>query len=318
MMRPLILAGVASLALTAPAVAQNPNYLRPVPEVEQRLDSLPFLVMGVRGIRSPTDTTKRVEMAYPDSVVLFAKLKPAPPGGDQDFNNRPRYELAAYSLQKLFLEPDDYVVPPTALRALPLSQVQRWDERAIPTFDATRSVLVALQYWLNNVTSKNFFDGDRFKTDTVYARHLADMNILTYLIRHSDSNAGNFLVSRDSAAPHVYSVDNGVAFRSTMSDRGIAWQDLRVDRLPRGTVERLRAITPERLDQALGVLAQFGIGADRELIPFPPGAVLNDKQGVRRLGNIVQFGLTRSEIDDVRSRLAILLKRVDNGEIALF
>ena len=315
---PLIIAGVTSLALAVQAVAQNPNYLRPVPEIEQRLDSLPVRLMGVEGSRFHADSTKRVAMAYDDSVVLFAKLKVAPFGGDQNFNNRPRYELAAYSLQKLFLEPDDYVVPPTALRSLPLTQVRQWDDRALPTFDATRSVLVALQYWLSSVTSKNLFDPVRFRTDTVYARHLADMNILTYLIRHSDSNAGNFLISQDSTAPHVYSVDNGIAFSSETSDRGFAWRDLRVDRLPRGTVERLRAIPSERLDETLGVLAQFAITARGELVPAAPGPALNGKQGVRRLGNIVQFGLTQSEIDGVRSRLRDLLKRVDNGTIGLF
>ncbi len=316
--RPLIVAGVASLALAVQAVAQNPNYLRPVLEIEQRLDSLPFRLIGVQGIRSQDDSTKRVALAYGDSVVLFAKLKAAPPGGDQDFNNRPRYELAAYRLQKLFLEPDDYVVPPNALRALPLIWVQQWNERAIPTFEGTRSVLVALQYWVSSVTSKNFFDRTRFRTDTLYARHLADMNILTYLIRHSDSNPGNFLISQDSTAPHVYAVDNGVAFRSKASDRGVEWQDLRVDRLPRGTVERLRAITPERLDQALGVLAQFTVTARGELVPAAPGPVLNRNEGVRRKGAIVQFGLTQPEIQDVQSRLRGLLTRVDHGTIGLF
>ncbi len=316
--RPLIVAGVASLALAVQAAAQNTNYLRPVLEIEQRLDSLPFVLMGVQGIRSPGDTTKRVIVAYGDSVVLFAKLKAAPPGGDQAFNNRPRYELAAYRLQKLFLEPDDYVVPPNALRALPLAQVRRWDERAIPTFEGTRSVLVALQYWLGSVTSKNLFDRERFRTDTVYARHLGDMNIFTYLIRHSDSNAGNFLISQDSITPHVYAVDNGVAFRSESGDRGTAWQDLRVDRLPRATVERLRAITPERLEETLGVVAEFTVTATGDLVPAAPGPVLSRNEGVRRKGSTVQFGLTQREIDDVRSRLRALLQRVDQGKIALF
>lgn len=316
--RPLLVAGIASLALAVQGVAQNPNYLRPVPEIEQRLDSLPFRLISVQGIRSPIDTTKRVLMAYEDSVVLYAKLKVAPPGGDQDFNNRPRYEVAAYRLQKLFLEPDDYVVPPNSLRVLPLTEVQRWNERAIPTFEGTRSVLVALQYWLGSVTSKNFFERDRFRTDTVYARHLADMNILTYLIHHSDSNAGNFLISQDSTAPHVYSIDNGVAFRSPESERGIAWQDLRVDRLPRATVERLRALTPERLEQTLAVLAQFTITDKRELVPAAPGPVLNRNEGVRREGNIVQLGLTRPEIEDVQRRLRDLLRQVDSGKIGLF
>ncbi len=46
-----------------------------------------------------------------------ARPNPAP----TTFNNVPRYDLAAYELQKLFLDPPEYVVPPTALRMVPLA-----------------------------------------------------------------------------------------------------------------------------------------------------------------------------------------------------
>ncbi len=315
--RPLLLTA-ACLALAAPAAGQNLNYLRPVTEVEARLDTVPFEFIDVHGTRFHGDLTMRVAMSYGDSVVLAAKLKPAPHGGDMEFNNRPRYEVAAYRLQKLFLLPDDYVVPPTTLRALPLPTARRLDSSLEPTFDDTHSVVVELQYWLNRVTQKDFYDKARLRTDTVYARHFADMNIVTYLIRHSDSNEGNFLVSQDSAAPCVYSVDNGVSVMSPVSERGYFWRDLHVDRLPRATVERLRAITRADMDHALEVVAQFTITPDKLLVPAAPGANLNARSGVRRKGDVVQFGLTKSEIADVHDRLVRLLKRVDEGKLQVF
>ena len=53
------------------------------------------------------------------------KLRKAEPGADT-FNNVPRYDLAAYELQKLFLDPAEYVVPPTALRMVPLADFRKY------------------------------------------------------------------------------------------------------------------------------------------------------------------------------------------------
>ena len=317
--RPLFLLAAAALAFTAPAAAQdNPNFIRPALEIEARLDTIPFEVLEARGVRSQAYATIRLTMVYPDSLRLRAKMKPAPPGGDTTFNNRPRYEVAAYELQKLFLSPTDFVVPPTVLRPLPLDLVRRWNPQVVPTFGGTQSAVVELQYWLSSVTPEGFWDPARFRQDTLYARFLANMNILAYLIRHSDDNVGNFLISTDPAAPHVYSVDNGIAFTSNVSERGYYWRDLRVDRLPRATIERLRALTRPDLDRALGVVAQFTIAADRQLTASPPGANLDPGVGVRHKGDVVQFGLTRREIDDVQDRLQRLVKRVDEGKIAQF
>ena len=54
---------------------------------------------------------------------IEAKLRPAATKGDI-FNNVPRYEIAAYRLQMLYLDPDDYVTQqrPTVLRAVALEQ----------------------------------------------------------------------------------------------------------------------------------------------------------------------------------------------------
>ncbi len=301
---------------SAPTLAQNQNILLPIPDLEARLSEGPLNVIDWRGSRAERDRTQRVALTYEDSTVLVVKWAKSAPGGST-FNNEPRYEIAAYELQKLFLDPVDYVVPPTVLRAVPVDWLRTYDEDARPTFEDAQSVLVVMQYWLFNVTNENFWSKERFEQDTVYARYLANMNVLTHLINHTDENVGNFLIARDSSEPRLFSVDNGVAFRSERSNRGHSWRDLRVDRLPHATVAMLRTITREDLDRTLGVLATFAI-QEGMLLPVGSSENLNQGRGVRREDGYVQLGLTRSEIADVENRLRRLLGRIDSGRISTF
>src|SRR5690606_31993935 len=63
------------------------------------------------GVTAPTKL--RIETTMEGAVVSFsAKFKPAPVEDVDAFNNSPRRELAAYQIQKLFLDEDDWVVPP--------------------------------------------------------------------------------------------------------------------------------------------------------------------------------------------------------------
>jgi len=299
------------------AAAQDGNYIMRVDSIEARLASGPLNLIDFRGSRAQGDRTQRVTIMFPDSVVMVAKLARAPVNGSA-FNNEPRYELAAYELQRLFLDADDFAVPPTVLRAEPLAWLRQHDPSAEATFSqAPNSVVVILQYWLLQVTPENFHDRNRERSDTVYARYLGNFNILTYLIRHNDSNVGNFLISGNAEKPRVFTVDNGLAFESEISNRGFAWRNIRVERLPRSTVDRLRSITPERLRETLGVLAQFEIRTGA-LARVDRGANLDANRGVRRSGNMVQFGLRESEIRGVENRLRDLLKNVDEGKIKVF
>jgi hypothetical protein len=307
---------VATLASVATARAQDANVLRPIPDIEHRLTVEPFTVQAHAGTRFAGDRTQRAVLIYPDSVQLMVKWAAAPPGGEA-FNNEPRYELAAYELQKLFLDPKDYVVPPTELRAISLNEDKGIDFGNGRTFEQADAVIVELQYWLWNITAEDVYDKKRFDTDSVYARHLGDFNILTYLIKHGDSNQGNFLVSKDTANPRVFTVDNGVAFESQESNRGHAWAALRVKRLPAGTVGRLRKITPENLQRFMGVLAQWDI-KDRELVRTDPGPNLDPSVGVRVQNGVAQMGLTKREIDGIWDRIQDLLKKVDKGDIKTF
>jgi hypothetical protein len=312
----LLASTCASCLLAAAAVAQDSNILFPIDSIEHRLVREHFEIEARQDARFQGDRTQRTVLTFPDQTTYMVKWARAPVGGQQ-FNNEPRYELAAYQIQKLFLDGPEYVVPPTIARAFPLAWYREFDSAAQPTFDGARSILVVLQYWLSNVSQRDVFDAERLRTDDAYARHFANLNILTFLIRHSDSNAGNVLISQDSLRPRLFSVDNGVAFASQESDRGTAWRRLRVGRLPRETVERLRQIQREDLHQALGVVSQFEI-RDGELVPVPPTANLSAGRGIRRRGDVVQLGLTSREINQVHDRLRQLLRQVDSGRLTTF
>lgn len=306
----------AATVAARPVAAQDANVLLPIDSIEFLLRDAPFEIMTMRGARFQDDRTQRVTLRFADSSMIAAKWARAPFGGGT-FNNSPRYELAAYQIQKLFLDPKDYVVPPTVLRSFSLAWYRGMIPNASPTFNNTKSVLVVLQYWLFSVRASDLWSRERFAKDSVYARHFADMNILTYLIHHNDANEGNLLISRDTSNPRLFAVDNGLAFSSEASDRGTEWRNLKVERLPRATVARLRAITPADLERLL-VLAQFKVQADGTLLRVPATAPESANRGISQRDGVIQFGLTRAEVRGLQQRLQRLLEDVDAGKITVF
>jgi hypothetical protein len=315
--RSLLAVLVVGGALHAPAArAQDSHILLRVADAERLMREGAIQPVAGEGSRFKGDRTQHVLVRFTEDTAFEVKWAEAPAGG-RAFNNEPRYEIAAYELQKLFLDEPDYVVPPTVLRMLPLSRYRERVPSAEPTWEGAASVLGVLQYWTVGLTAKDVFDERRAERDSVYARHLGDLNTLTYLIHHGDSNEGNVLVSDDPASPRVFAVDNGVAFASPPSNRGTKWRELRVKRLPARTVDRLRQIDRERLDRTLGVLAQFELRGG-EYVPVAPGTNVNARLGVRQSGSVLQLGLTSMEIDGVRDRLERLLRDVDTGKLKTF
>jgi hypothetical protein len=306
-----------ALLPAAPLHAQDGNIIFPIAEIETRLRTQPFTIYDMRGSRFEDDRTQRVAMEFPDSQRMLVKWAKAPNRGGNTFNNEPRYEIAAYEFQKLFLSEREYVVPPTVMRAVDLDYYRTLQPSAGPTFSNTASVIVVLQYWLTQVSPRDVHNEKRFDTDSLYARHFANLNIFSYLVRHSDSNAGNVLISTDSTNPRVFAVDNGVAFGYESSDRGTAWRNLIVKRVPKSTIERLRKITLDDLHNALGTVGQYEI-RDRQLVAVPHTANTNPGAGVRNRDNVVQFGLTDREIKEMHRRITSLVNRVDDGKLQTF
>ena len=313
-----LFAAALLLAPVARAAAQDANIKQPVADLEQLLAAEPLVITQAEISRpnAKGDITLRAEVSFGGAPPLRVKLRKAEPGANS-FNNVPRYDIAAYELQKLFLDPAEYVVPPTALRMVPLADFAKYSPGVARTFLAADQVLAVVQYWLSDITVvADVYSPERFAADPVYARHIGQLNVLTYLIRHRDSNLGNFLLGKAEVGARVFSIDHGVAFASEESDRGDVWKDMRVDRLPADTVERLRQITPELLTDRLGVLSQWKLEG-RSYVPVASGTNLSKSSGVRREGNELQMGLTKSEINAVHRLLTKLLERVDQGEISV-
>jgi len=306
------------LGLTFAATAQDANITQPIAELEKLLAAEPMVISTAEISRPKAkgDITLRAEVSFGGAPPLTVKLRKAEPGAEE-FNNVPRYDLAAYELQKLFLDPAEYVVPPTALRMVPLADFAKYSPGIKRTFPGAEQVLGVVQYWLSDIkVIEDVFNPTRFAADPVYARHIGQLNVLTYLIEHRDSNAGNFLIGKAELGPRVFSIDHGVAFASEESDRGEAWKVMRVQRLPADTVEKLRRITPQLLEQRLGVLAQWKLQGGL-YVPVAPGANLSAMRGVRKEGDDLQMGLTSTEIKAIERLLEKLLKRIDAGEITL-
>lgn len=316
MLRRMILLVAASLATAV--LAQDANITQAVPDLERQLLAVPMEIVNAEISRPKAsgDITLKADIAFGGAAPVRVKLRKAEPGADS-FNNVPRYDLAAYELQKLFLDPAEYVVPPTVLRMLPREQFAKYSPDVKRTFPGADQVLGVIQYWLNDIlVIADVYDAARFESDPQYARHIGQLNIFTYLIEHRDSNAGNFLIGRAKSGARVFSIDNGVAFNSEPSDRGELWKNLRVDRLPADAVERLRAITPQMLQERLGVVAQWEL-QNGSYVPMERQPNVAPRRGVRRKDGLVQMGLTDGEIKQVQRRLKDLLNRVDKGKITL-
>jgi hypothetical protein len=310
---------VAALLLTALATAQDANITQPVPDLERQLAGLPVVIehAEISRPKAKGDITLKADVRFGSAPPLRVKLRKAEPGADA-FNNVPRYDLAAYELQKLFVDPPEYLVPPTALRFVPLADFARYSPGVQRTFPPADQVLAVAQYWLSDVkVIADVYDPTRFESDPVYARHIGQLNVLTYLIQHRDSNVGNFLIGRAEQGARVFSIDHGVAFASPDSDRGMLWKEMRVTRLPADTVARLRAMTADTLAARLGVLAEWQLDGNL-WVPVTPGENLAPRRGIRHEGNRLQMGLNKVELAAIERLRTRLLDRIDRGEITTF
>lgn len=198
----------------------------------------PIQVVGDHYAGRGMTGARRFDLELADSsgraVRVRAKWKPVPKRFD-GVNNSPRRELAAYEVQKLFLAPEDYVVPTSALRCLSASDFVVKPEGLTPTLAGTRCVLGLLSLWLNDVgLPEAILDVERFRGEPGYARRRADFNLATYLMKHQDGRRGNILVSTIEGSARVYAIDNGVSFGGLFYNWFVPnWKKLRVPHFAR-------------------------------------------------------------------------------------
>ena len=289
---------------------------RPASEAAHLLEHERFELRGMEPARGGVTRVEHGEAHFAArGVDLPVKWKVAPSGGE-GWNNVPRKEVAAFVIQRWFLDPPDWIVPPTAIRCIPIEEHRRFRDVA-PVVENTRCVLGMVAAWLEGVRNPDvLLDHDRFWNEPEYARHRADMNLVAYLIDHRDGRLGNFLVPEDDDG-RIYLVDNGIAFGPLIYNFFRPnWNVVRTP-LRRDAIERLRRVTAADVNATL-VVAQLEADAHGVLEPARPEAPWDPSEGARLRRGRAQFGLNAAEAAGVAARLQGLLARIDAGEIALF
>lgn len=317
--RPLNPQDLQRLGRVAPG---DPAYNWPLPadEAERRLSQEEFEIRSVKDAGGGVTGAKKFELFFPsDGTVFSVKWKMAPPRSLDGWNNSPRKEIAAYEIQSWFLDPRDYIVPTTVVRCIPIAEYRRHEPGASPNVDGASCVLGVLSLWMNNVTvPEELYDDQLFASDPNYAYHMADFNLLTYLIDHRDGRSGNFLVSKDTADRRVYAVDNGIAFEARIYNYFVPnWNEIEVPALRRAALDRLRRVTFADVHR-LGIGVELKLGADGVFRATEQGPNLEPDRGVRERSGVVQLGLTDEEIEEVAVKIADLLGDIDEGDVALF
>jgi len=247
------------------------------------------------------------------------KFKKNVPDYVDSFNTSPRKEIAAYEVQKFFLDPEDYVVPTPLPVCIPRDKFMKRGGYAAATLEGTDCVLGLASIWMVDVTVPDkLYDESRFLEDPTYAYFMSNFNLLTYLIQYRDSRKGQFLVSKDDKRRQVFSVDNGISFGFWPYNFFIKqWENIYVPAFRKDSVERLRKIKRQDLD-FLGVIAQLELDDKGILLPKPVGKNLDPKVGAKYTGGTLQYGLSKSEIDDVWDRIQNVIAEVDAGNIQVF
>ncbi len=300
------------------AIRMTPDPPSSPADVERRLKTVPFVITAVANSdRGVTGAKKLSILLTDDQEPLDVKWKEAPPGGDA-WNNSPRREIGVYEVQKLFLDAEDYIIPTVVVRGVEFDVYRSVSETPSTNIAGTQFVYGALAVWLHDaVQPEHVFDRELFSRNHRYAYHFGNLNLLHYLTEHRDARASNFLMCTDPLNPKVFSIDNGIAFGRTVYNF-FTWHfdKIRVDRLPRRSIDRLRQLTRADLDR-LAVLAELHADAGGVLRSVPSGLNLDSHEGNRIRPGIVQIGLTTTEIDDIAIRIQQLLGRIDRGELSV-
>ena len=237
-------------------------------------------------------------------------------------NNAPRKELAAYNIQFLFLDPEDFVVPTTMVYCAPLAQWHEGDKdrkQHKTNLKGANCMFIVAALWLKDLrVPEVLYDEARFLKDPTYAYYLSNLNLFTYLVKHQDARRGNFLTSTDDTRRQVFTIDNGSTFNQPLHNFFVPnWNLIRVAALRQDSIDRLRKLKRGDLDPLL-VVAQVAFEEDGSVVQVKPGASLDDSKGAVREGDTIQFGLTKKEIDDVWDRIQKLIAQVDDGSLPVF
>ena len=209
---------------------------------------------------------------------------------------------------------------PTALPiCIPRDRYMKRAGYAAATPEGTDCILGLASIWMVDVTIPDtLYDESRFMEDPTYAYFMSNFNLLTYLIQHRDGRVGQFLVAKDDKRRQVFSIDNGISFGFWPYNFFITqYDEIHLPALRQDSIDRLRKIKRQDLD-FLAVIAQFELDEDLVLKHVPVGKNLDPETGAKYKDGTLQYGLSKSEIDDVWDRIQNVIAEVDAGNIQVF
>lgn len=261
-------------------------------------------------------------------VILHAKYRDQ---ASATASNDPAAELIAYRTQELFLDPRDYVVPPTIARCF--APDLRWLDRVEGELGCALGIL---SYWLDDTVTLvearrlgivHTPPGGLWSADPrlvgasdrpSYRRSVAHANLVAYLIGHGDAHTGQFVLQRDPL--HLFLVDNSRALDTRPNREMASREDLAelvVDAIPADTARRIEALTSEDLEPLSRVVAFARRGSD--LVPVEVARVVGEPdRRLRVTPEHVQIGLGPSELDAMERRLRHLQARLRAGSLATY
>lgn len=252
--------------------------------------------------------------------------------------NDPRREVATYAFQNLFLDPQDFVFPPTRTRCFELHHYREMvDAEAQSDFsDKNACVLGAVSLWLTEgkpLTDRPWyreqvFDLEKWQEDAAYRRTLADANLLTYLTSNGDTHTGQWIFTGTPNGKRVHLVDASIAFdyeQNTALPPERDFGRIIVPALRKKSLDRVMGLTRRELWSLTAIERLVPRGdtlhserASRSQVQRPPkdgmewqpcpDSVDCDEQLV--------IALTEPELGLVTQELWHLRNRVDVGEIS--
>ncbi len=315
--------------LTAPTRLCGPNEGHPecrsAGEIEALLSG-PLTILGMAdtpsGMQGAKVLTLRAHGAWGDSVIR-AKWRPQ---STEDLINEPRKELAAYAVQKLFLDESELGAPPTAAYCFEGAEYRRFVPKATPTFDGVDCVFGFLSYWLEDVKTvsaarrsgllgpgSGIWDGQLFQRDPAYRESVSNSNLLTYLINHGDAHDEQFVIQRTPRGLRAFVVDNSIAFRSIGNPMLLLrqdWSQIQVPALSAKSISRLQRLTPSDLER-LGNVTEMAVHDGKLMVAPSSEPLKSDGTTMTWTGSRLRIGLTKGEIALVEARAHDLLTRPD-------
>jgi hypothetical protein len=300
-------------------------------DVEAALRSPALTVIGAAETPQGRQGARILTLAVPSSGGRFVFRAKWRAHSTLSTLSDPRRELGAYAVQRLFLEPHAYVVPPSAGHCFALEPYRRSvDAQARATFRGIDCVFGVLSYWLEHARSlddeedaglltddQRAFDAALFRRMPTYRASAADLNVLTFLIEHGDSHPDQFVVGGPAASPRLYLVDNSLTFGSFRNPTVVEdWSRWLVPNIRRATWQRLQRVAPAEW-AGLAVIEQYEI-REGVLVHTAAGPAKNTSAGLRWAGRQLQVGLDDRELARVARRLRALSSDVAAGKLALF